>query len=79
MPDKMTRSPPSSVSVCSGMNLYIDSASSFVNNEALPGCLKSVAYISLVYSILMYRQFSFPEDSRYVRRVSPLFLPIRES
>ena len=29
-----------------------------------------MAYISLVYFSLTYREFSYPEDSRFVRRAS---------
>ena len=78
IPDKVTSSPPSSIFVCSEINLYIGSAGSCINNEAVAGwlyiflLLKSVAYISVVYSIVTYRQFCFPEDRRYI-------LPIRES
>jgi hypothetical protein len=39
MPDKVTGSPPSSISVCSGRNLYMDSASSCISNEIVTSLL----------------------------------------
>jgi len=35
----MTSSPPSNISVCCGMKLYVDSTSSFINNEVVIGLL----------------------------------------